>query len=188
MSKKKLKMQIVRRTKSILHAVETQDLIQLLRDAKIGETIPREDLDALACGDTRGSGDKHKYLKVARDYVFEHYNIKFTAVQLIGIRRMTSEEMQDKVDRNRENRNKNIRYDRHTIENCVDNSTLSPGRKTHRKAQMLSLKGQDIMSRTNVFHAQLEEVKNKTKRIALKSKEGHDYLKLLRQSLLEEDK
>ena len=58
MPKKKLTMQIVRRTKSILHAVETQDLIELLRDSKIGETIPREDLDALANGDTRGSGDR----------------------------------------------------------------------------------------------------------------------------------
>jgi len=188
MPKKKLTMQIVRRTKSILHAVETQDLIELLRDSKIGETIPREDLDALANGDTRGSGDRHKYLKAARDYVFEHYKIKFTAVQLIGIRRMNSEEMQDKADRNRENRNKNVRCDRHMIENCVDNSALSHERKIHRKAQMLNLKGQDIMSRTNIFHAQLEEVKNKTKRLALKSKEGHDYLKLLRESLLEEGK
>ena len=83
MSKKKLKIQVVRRTKSILHAVETQDLIQLLRATKIGETIPREDLDALANGDTRGSGDRHKYLKAARDYVFAHYKIKFTDVQLI---------------------------------------------------------------------------------------------------------
>jgi len=184
---KKLQIQVVRRTKSILHAVETQDLIQLLRDAKIEEIIPREDLDALAGGDTRGSGDKHKYLKKARDYVFENDNIKFTAVQLIGIRRMTSEEMQDKVDRNRENRNKNVRYDRHTIENCVDTSTLSADRKVHRKAQILSLKGQDIMSRTNIFHAQLAEVKNKTKRIALKSKEGHEYLKLLKKAILEEE-
>ena len=53
---------------------------------------------------------------------------------------------------------------------------------------MLSLKGQDVMSRTNIFHAQLEEVKNKTKRFALKSKEGHEYLKLLKESLLEEGK
>ena len=69
----------------------------------------------------------------------------------------------------------------------MDTSTLSADRKVHRKAQILSLKGQDIMSRTNIFHAQLAEVKNKTKRIALKSKEGHEYLNLIKKAILEEE-
>ena len=186
--KKKLKVQLVTRAKSVLHAIETQGLIKKLREAKKNQIIHRAELDAIANGDTRGSGDKHRYLKAARDYVFEHYNMKFTAVQLIGIRRMTDEEMQDKVDRNRENRNKNTRYDRHTIENCVDKSALSPERKIHRKAQILSLKGQDIMSRTNIFKAQLDEVKGKKKHLSLSSEEGHEYLKLLKQAIIEEGK
>jgi len=106
-------------------AIETQELIKVLKTIKVGDEVTYETLSKSAMGDCSPGKIKHSYLASARNILRKETGIEFTAIANVGLKRMSDSDKIHKSKRALPTHNRRSKREMARLAS-VDYDLLSP--------------------------------------------------------------